>query len=146
TIVRPLRAEKLSYLLTPSVSPVSALRSNPEAWEQIVRALLVSRVARLNLEPLGIVTHTVPAVEEGAMTIETPQQAAQRELLRQLYVPVSDVAKKTSAIVFLICAFSLAVSFSTGFDLIHPLFSLLGGIAAVGFYIMGKMLSRSTVD
>jgi hypothetical protein len=53
------------------------------------------------------------------------------------------VVKRISTVVFLVSVLSLIVSFSVGFNLIHPLFALLTAISCIGFYIMGGMVGKS---
>jgi hypothetical protein len=51
------------------------------------------------------------------------------------------LTQRSSIIVFLVAMFSLITSLISGFNLIHPLFSVLTCVAAIGFYIMGRMLN-----
>ncbi len=73
---------------------------------------------------------------------EMPPEPANIDIPDTMYVAVPVIIKTSSAIVFLICLFSLATSLIAHFNLIHPLFSLLACVAAIGFYIMGSMISH----
>jgi hypothetical protein len=56
-----------------------------------------------------------------------------------LYVPIHEVVMRVSIAVLLLCTLSLLTSLLTNFNLIHPLFALLFAVAAVSFYLMGRM-------
>lgn len=57
-------------------------------------------------------------------------------------VDVPTVIKTTSALAFLVCAFSFVLWLTTGFQLIYPSISVLIAAFAVVFYIMGEGLRR----
>lgn len=61
----------------------------------------------------------------------------------RMYVAIPEITKKISLFVFVICILSLAVSIITGFTLIERLMSILIAALSIGFYFMGKMLSRA---
>lgn len=63
-----------------------------------------------------------------------------RPLPDHMYVDAGTVTKKSSLLVLLICLFSLGISILTDFDLINPIFSIIGACAAAGFYVIGRML------
>lgn len=70
-----------------------------------------------------------------------------RKFPDHLYVPIHEVVMRASVAVFLLCALSLVTTLLTGFNLVHPLFAMFFAIAALGFFLMGKMfraLQRTT--
>ena len=60
-----------------------------------------------------------------------------------MYVDIPTITKTTSAIVLLICIFSLVVYGMTGVRIIQPLISVVVGFVSGMFYGMGEMLGRS---
>ena len=62
---------------------------------------------------------------------------------KSMDVPIGLVAVKTSKVVLVISLLSLSVSLSSGFNLINPIFALLITIAAIGFYLMGRMIQTA---
>lgn len=70
-----------------------------------------------------------------------------RKFPDHLYVPIHEVVMRASAAVFVLCALSLVTTLLTGLNLVHPLFAMFFAIAALGFFLMGKMfraLQRTT--
>jgi hypothetical protein len=61
-----------------------------------------------------------------------------------LYVDVPTIAKQASRLVFLVCLFSLALSVITGVNMIHPFVSIFICLGCIPFYIMGRMLQKTT--
>lgn len=59
-----------------------------------------------------------------------------------MYVDVPTIAKTTSALVLLVCLFSLIVSWATGFNMIYPLIAAFVLIGAGVFYAMGRLLAK----
>ncbi len=70
------------------------------------------------------------------------QELHARQYPAHMYVDVPALTKSISAVIFLVCIFSLALSFLTGFRIIHPYVSVTVGFAAAAFYLMGEMLRR----
>jgi hypothetical protein len=67
---------------------------------------------------------------------------AKKEFPDRMYVDVSVVAIKSSALMFLVCLFSLAVSIGTGLHMIHPFAAIMIMIGCVGFYLMGRLVKK----
>jgi hypothetical protein len=62
-----------------------------------------------------------------------------------LYVDVPTIVKKASALVFLVCVFSLALYFSSGVYMIHPFICLITIVGAAAFYIMGVFIEKQYI-
>jgi len=73
----------------------------------------------------------------GGDKVSKPQ--VERAFADHLYVPIHEVVMRASNVILLICVLSLVTTFATNFNLIRPLFALLFAVAAVGFYLMGRM-------
>ena len=67
-------------------------------------------------------------------------RSANRALPDHLYVDIPTVTSTISKLVFLVCLFSLGMSFVANVDMIHPLAAIVIAIGCICFYIMSRMV------
>jgi len=63
-----------------------------------------------------------------------------RPLPVHLCVDIPTVTSTISKLVFVVCMFSLAMSFLAEVDIIHPFAAIIIGIGCICFYIMSRMV------
>jgi hypothetical protein len=81
-----------------------------------------------------------PRVSSTSETVSDKTLAAKRPLPDHLYVDVPTVTSTISKLVFLVCMFSLAMSFLADVDMIHPFAAIIISICCICFYIMSRMV------
>jgi hypothetical protein len=69
-----------------------------------------------------------------------------RPLPDHLYVDIPTVTSTISKLVFLVCIFSLAMSFLADVDMIHPFVAIIISIGCICFYIMSRMVANKYSD
>lgn len=57
-------------------------------------------------------------------------------------VDIITIGKVASSLVAIVCLFSVTIGGMTGFFMIYPPISILGGIVALGFYGIGMFMER----
>jgi hypothetical protein len=80
----------------------------------------------------------VPTSQSNTAAATMPRQYPDR-----MYVAVPTVAIFASSVVIVLCAMSLALGFTSRFNLIHPIFAAVFLFWAASFLVLARMLQRA---
>ena len=96
--------------------------------------------ARSPMQSYLIFVSNMAGVSNMAAPRLEPLTAETRVVHPQIDLPT--ITKTASALVFLVCVFSLLVSVTTGFNVIHPVICVFVLTGAGIFYVMGRLLTN----
>jgi hypothetical protein len=109
-------------------------------WEKVNSdfAKIESDLLRTNALSLPVVyPRSAPSM---SAPVEKPVVA--REYPDSMYVDVPTITKTTGGAVLLVCMLSITIYILTGFAVVQTMFSFLGILFGLGFYLMGRVLER----
>lgn len=111
----------------------------PRVLSGVVAARPVLPIAQPVLAPMPI---RYPFLVNIAGVAKMAPFQTERPFPAHVYVDVATITRTASALIFVVCLFSIVIGVFTGFNVVQPFAAILIGFCSSVFFVMGVVLKR----